>query len=154
MITVLFKSLKEGAIVPKRMHNHDSGLDLYAYTETPMVIIPPEGTMIVGTGVAAELEIALGFPTLTTQLHYEMQIRPRSGMASKGIWAHWGTVDSGYRGELKVILSNQSGEPFAVSHGDRIAQLVVAPVVLAKTREVKELSSTSRGSGGFGSTGR
>jgi dUTP pyrophosphatase len=87
---------------------------------------------------------------------YEVQVRPRSGLALKhGITVPNtpGTIDSDYRGELKVILVNHGGEPFAIARGDRIAQLVLAPVVTATWREVAELDDTARGAGGFGSTG-
>jgi dUTP pyrophosphatase len=87
---------------------------------------------------------------------YEIQVRPRSGLALKhGITVPNtpGTIDSDYRGELKVILINHGGEPFPIHRGDRIAQLVLAPVTLAEWQEVAELDETERGAGGFGSTG-
>jgi len=87
---------------------------------------------------------------------YEIQVRPRSGLALKhgiGVPNTPGTIDSDYRGELKVILINHGAEPFAIHRGDRIAQLVLAPVTLAEWSEVAELDDTARGAGGFGSTG-
>ena len=87
---------------------------------------------------------------------YEIQVRPRSGLASKhgiGVPNAPGTIDSDYRGELKVLLINHGSEPFAIRRGERIAQLVPAAVTLAEFDEVEELDETSRGSGGFGSTG-
>lgn len=85
---------------------------------------------------------------------YELQIRSRSGLAMRGIQAHFGTIDEDYRGELKVILYNHSEEPLEINHGDRIAQAVLAPVVRAVIEEAEELSDTVRGDGGFGSSGR
>jgi len=87
---------------------------------------------------------------------YEVQVRPRSGLALKhgiSVPNTPGTIDSDYRGELKVILINHGSEPFAIERGDRIAQLVLAPVVRAAWSEVAALSETARGAGGFGSTG-
>lgn len=101
---------------------------------------------LVPTGL--RLEIPVG---------YEVQIRPRSGLALKhGITLpnSPGTIDSDYRGPLGVILMNSGSEPFAVNHGDRIAQMVVAPVVQARFEVAKTLQDTARGEGGFGSTGR
>jgi dUTP pyrophosphatase len=98
---------------------------------------------IVATGVALEL------PPGT-----EAQIRPRSGLAARGIVAAFGTIDSDYRGEIKVILENRSADDFVVNDGDRVAQIVFAPVLHVDLREVAELSETGRGRAGFGSTGR
>lgn len=100
------------------------------------------------------------FATLPTGLAFEIpagyegQIRGRSGLAGKGILAHPGTIDSDYRGEIKVILFNLSDEPLNVVRGDRIAQLVIAPVARARLQQVLMLGVTVRGSGGFGSTGQ
>jgi len=110
------------------------------------IVLAPGGRALVSTGL--QLEIPHGF---------EVQIRPRSGLALKhGITLpnSPGTIDSDYRGPLGVILQNTGDEAFAVKHGDRIAQMVVAPVVQAKFELVEELSDTVRGQGGFGSTGR
>ena len=99
--------------------------------------------------------VATGF-SLAIPEGYEIQVRPRSGLALKhGITVPNtpGTIDSDYRGEVKVILINHGAEPFPVHRGDRIAQLVLAPVTLAVWLEVAELDQTERGSGGFGSTG-
>lgn len=83
----------------------------------------------------------------------ELQVRPRSGLSSKGIVCAFGTVDSDYRGEVRVILTNQSDEPFTISNGDRVAQGVIAPVSRPPLVEVEELTPTTRGGNGFGSTG-
>lgn len=84
---------------------------------------------------------------------YELQVRPRSGLSAKGIAVTLGTVDSDYRGEVRILLHNHSGEPYTVSSGDRIAQGVIAPVWQADLEEVEELTPTERGANGFGSTG-
>ncbi len=120
-----------------------SGFDLFAHLETPLTI-PPKGWGMIPTGI--RLEVPNGF---------EVQIRPRSGLASRGITVlnTPGTVDSDYRGEVKVILANLSEEPFTVHPGDRIAQGVVCRVYRATFVEA-ELSPTERGSSGFGSTGK
>lgn len=99
--------------------------------------------VIFGTGIAASIPQG-----------WEAQIRPRSSLSAKGILCQLGTIDSDYRGELKVVLVNLSGEPFEIKRGDRIAQLVFQPVGRAALQKVKEFSSqTARGKGGFGSTG-
>lgn len=134
---------------------HGLGLDLPAYATAGAagmdvvaaedVTIAPGARHAVATGLA--MAIAAGF---------EIQVRPRSGLALKhGITVPNtpGTIDSDYRGELKVILINHGTEPFAIRRGDRIAQLVVAPVTRGQWIEVAELDHTARGSGGFGSTG-
>ena len=93
---------------------------------------------------------------LAIQPGYEVQVRPRSGLALKhgiSVPNAPGTIDSDYRGEVKVILINHGDQPFAIARGDRVAQLVLAPVVLAQWDEVAELEETARGAGGFGSTG-
>lgn len=108
-------------------------------------------TIAPGARHAVETGLALAIPQ-----GYEIQVRPRSGLALKhGITVPNtpGTIDSDYRGELKVILINHGSEPFPIARGDRVAQLVLAPVTQAKWDEVDELDSTARGAGGFGSTG-
>ena len=110
------------------------------------LVLPPMGRALVPTGL--RVEIPDGF---------EVQIRPRSGLALKhgvSLPNAPGTIDSDYRGPLGVILINLGAEPFTVAHGDRIAQMVVAPVVQARFELAQGLSDTARGSGGFGSTGR
>lgn len=110
------------------------------------IVLPPLGRALVPTGL--RVEIPEGF---------EMQIRPRSGLALKhgiGMPNSIGTIDSDYRGPLGVLLVNLGSEPFTVVHGERIAQIVVAPVVQARFEAVAALGETARGTGGFGSTGR
>ena len=121
-----------------------AGMDLRANLEAPIVLKPLERT-IVKTGLFIELPIG-----------YEAQVRPRSGLAAKkGITVlnSPGTVDADYRGEIGVILVNLSAEEFVIENGERIAQLIIAKHERAEWIEVTELSETSRGEGGFGSTG-
>lgn len=121
-----------------------AGMDLRAQLSEP-VMLQPLGRAIIKTGLFIELPIG-----------YEAQVRPRSGLAAKkGITVlnSPGTVDADYRGEIGVILVNLSQEPFVVENGERIAQLVIAKHERAEWIEVTELSETSRGAGGFGSTG-
>jgi dUTP pyrophosphatase len=137
----------EGLPLPAYQSAHAAGLDVVAAVpaEAP-VSIAPGGRALIPTGLA--LEIPVG---------YEAQVRPRSGLAvNHGVTLlnSPGTIDADYRGELKVILANLGGAPFAVSRGDRIAQLVVAPVSRVEIVAVEELGATARGEGGFGSTGQ
>ena len=99
-------------------------------------------TVTIPTGIAIELQPGT-----------EAQVRPRSSISKRGLLVHLGTVDNGYRGEIGVIVSNISNYSAVIRPGDRIAQLVVAPVLYPKFREAEELSETERGEGGFGSTG-
>ena len=136
---------ENGAVVPSYETIGSAGADIRAFLEESVTIKPFERAMI-PTGL--KFEIPLG---------YEMQIRPRSGLAAKrGITVlnTPGTIDSDYRGEVKIILINLGKDDFIVNNGDRIAQAVIAPVTQGKFTVVNELSSTSRGEGGFGSTGK
>jgi dUTP pyrophosphatase len=133
----------EGLAAPTYATNGAAGLDVLAAED---VTLAPGQRHAVSTGFA--IAIPAGF---------EVQVRPRSGLALKhGITClnTPGTIDEDYRGEVKVILANLGSEPFEVRRGERIAQLVPAPVVKATFREVEALSETDRGTGGFGSTGR
>ncbi|MDR0315778.1 MAG: dUTP diphosphatase [Treponema sp.] len=123
-----------------------AGMDLRAFLEAD-VAIPPQGRAKIPTGL--KLEIPTGF---------EAQVRPRSGLAIRSgitVLNSPGTIDSDYRGDLEVILINLSSETFIIKNGDRIAQMIIAPVCRARLEEMAafELSQTARGSGGFGSTG-
>lgn len=145
----------EAVAVEVRRLPHGAGLALPAYATHGAagmdVLAAEEMTLAPGARHAVATGFALAIPA-----GYEIQVRPRSGLALKhGITVPNtpGTIDSDYRGELKVILINHGEEPFAIARGDRIAQLVLAPVVQAAWREVGELDATARGSGGFGSTG-
>lgn len=136
---------ENGAVVPSYETIGSAGADIRAFLEESVTIKPFERAMI-PTGL--KFEIPLG---------YEMQIRPRSGLAAKSgitVLNTPGTIDSDYRGEVKIILINLGKDDFIVNNGDRIAQAVIAPVTQGKFTVVNELSSTSRGEGGFGSTGK
>jgi dUTP pyrophosphatase len=136
--------LKEGAKLPTRAHQGDAGLDLYACEAAH---IGPGERWSIGTGVAVEI-----------QAGHAGLVLPRSGLAKKhGITLvnAPGLIDAGYRGELRVLLLNTDpAETFRVEPGDRIAQLVISPIVLAEPVEVKVLAESTRGDGGFGSSGR
>ena len=136
-----FKRLSPNAIIPHRAHERDSGLDIHALES---VVIDGFDFKKVSTGIACEIPRG-----------YELQIRPRSGLAAKkGVVAAFGTVDMDYRGEIGVTIFNHNDEPIEICAGDRIAQIVPARVLLAKPVEfTEELSKTDRGEGGFGSTG-
>lgn len=134
---------------------HGEGLDLPAYATAGAagmdVVAAEDASVAPGERHAVATGFALAIPA-----GFEIQVRPRSGLALKhGVTVPNtpGTIDSDYRGELKVILINHGRESFAVRRGDRIAQLVLAPVVQARWNEVDELDETARGAGGFGSTG-
>ena len=131
--------------LPKYMTAGSSGMDVYAAVKEPITIQPREFDMI-------PLGIKIAIPD-----GYEAQIRPRSGLAAKngiGMLNSPGTIDSDYRGEIKVILFNFGKTPFVINRGDRIAQMVIAPVTRASLNEQKELDDTPRGDGGFGHTGK
>lgn len=131
--------------LPKQMTTSAAGADLYAANTEDIVLGPLERT-IVPTGLI--MEIPHG---------YEVQIRPRSGLAAKhgiSLVNTPGTIDADYRGEVGVIMINLSNEPFTVKRGERIAQAVAAPVTDVDYREVNEVSDTERGAGGFGHTGK
>jgi dUTP pyrophosphatase len=141
---VRFVKLRPGALVPRYMSAGAAGLDL-ASAADEAIEIAPGARAAVPTGLA--FEIPPGF---------EGQVRPRSGLARKfgiGLPNAPGTIDSDYRGEVAVLLVNLGSEPFTVKPGDRVAQLVIAPVVIAELEEVAELGDTVRGGGGFGHTG-
>ena len=144
MIKILIKRLSKEVSLPKYETNGSSGMDLAADVDAN-INIDPGKTAIIPTGLA--LSIPKGF---------EVQIRPRSGLAAKqkiSVLNTPGTIDADYRGEIKVILINLGKETFKVEKGLRIAQMVVCPVVQAQLKEVDDLSETERGKGGFGSTG-
>jgi len=140
----VFSVLKEGALLPEYQTPGSAGADLYAYLAEPITLNPMERKLI-PTGLFVELPVG-----------YELQVRPRSGLALKyGITVlnTPGTVDSDYRGELCVLLVNFGSEPFTVQNGDRIAQAVVAQAVQVSFVQTDALSKTGRGTGGYGSTG-
>jgi len=145
--TLELKRLDHGRDLPLPAYQSDlaAGLDLLAAVERPLVLGPGERALV-PTGLAMALPAG-----------FEAQVRPRSGLAAKhGITVlnTPGTIDADYRGEVKVILINLGNEHFEINRGDRIAQMVIAPVLQARIQEVEVLSETDRGAGGFGSTGR
>ena len=142
-MNVQYKRLHPDCTIPCYQTEHSAGADVYACLPGPLSIAPGE-IVLVPTGFA--MAIPAGF---------EAQIRPRSGLGAKGISVPNapGTIDSDYRGEVKVILINLGKAAFTVNHHDRIAQMVFAPVIQAKFEETGNLPESVRGEGGFGSTG-
>jgi dUTP pyrophosphatase len=137
----------EGLPLPAYQSTHAAGLDLLAAVpeETPFVLAPGKHALV-PTGL-----------TIALPQGYEAQVRPRSGLAAKHavtVLNSPGTVDADYRGEISVILINHGDAPFPIKRGERIAQMVIAPVAQAELVAVALLSETARGAGGFGSTGR
>ena len=144
MTEILIKRLSKNISLPKYETDGSSGMDLSANIEKEIEIAPGK-TSIIPTGLAVAIP-----------KNFEIQIRPRSGLAAKNqlsVLNSPGTIDADYRGELKVILINLSENTFKVQKGLRIAQMILCPVVKATFKEVDELEETLRGSGGFGSTG-
>jgi len=144
-IRIALKRLPHGEGLPLPVYATEgaAGMDVVAAED---LILPPGARHAVATGFAMAIPVG-----------YEVQVRPRSGLALKhGITClnTPGTIDSDYRGEVKVILANLGADPFAIARGERIAQLVPAPVQRATLDEVGDLDETARGAGGFGSTGR
>ncbi|WP_298812283.1 dUTP diphosphatase [uncultured Roseibium sp.] len=146
-VTLELKRLDHGLDLPLPSYQSElaAGLDLLAAVDDPVTLAPGE-RMLVPTGLSMALPAG-----------FEAQVRPRSGLAAKHgvtVLNTPGTIDADYRGEVKVILINFGQEPFQISRADRIAQMVIAPVLQAAITEVDVLSETNRGTGGFGSTGR
>jgi|TARA_B110000914_G_C15466296_1_gene448430 dUTP pyrophosphatase len=144
MTKIQIKKYSSSVSTPKYETLGSSGMDISAHIENKIIINPGEKALV-----------ATGF-SIAIPKGYEIQIRPRSGLAAKKnitVLNSPGTIDADYRGEIKVILINHGKEKFIIENGERIAQMVVCPVVHANLEEVKELPNTQRGSGGFGSTG-
>ena len=145
MVKVLIKKLDISVKLPEYKTTGASGLDLMAFIKEPIEIKPKTSSLIpTGLSVAFSED-------------YEIQIRPRSGLAAKKnitVLNTPGTIDSDYRGEIKVIIYNHGDENFLVNNGDRIAQMILAPVVKMEMEEVNNLPESIRGKGGFGSTGK
>jgi len=145
MVKIQIKRLNPEVKIPSYKTDGSSGMDLMAFLKDP-VTIKPKSSELISTG------ISVAIPEDT-----EIQIRPRSGLAAKsniGVLNTPGTIDSDYRGELKIILYNHGVDDFVVNNGDRIAQMVLMPVLKASFEEVEDLPNTIRGTGGFGSTGK
>lgn len=141
-LAVKIKRMHTAAQLPNYAHPGDAGADLYAVEDA---VLQPLQRQAIATGICAEVPLG-----------YEIQIRPRSGLALKDgitVLNSPGTVDAGYRGEIKVILINLSDQPYTVKCGQKIAQMVIAPVTIANFVEVEQLSPSQRDVGGFGSTG-
>ncbi len=145
MVKVLVKKLNPKVELPKYKTDGSSGLDLMAFIESPITILP-NTSVLIPTGISVAISN-----------DFEIQIRPRSGLAAKSnitVLNTPGTIDSDYRGEIKIILFNHGKENFVVNNKDRVAQMILAPIVKIEFEEVDELPNTIRGSGGFGSTGK
>ena len=141
-MTVKFRRIDPSAMLPTYAHPGDAGMDIRSIEEA---VIEPGCHRLVRTGLAMALPPG-----------YEAQVRPRSGLALKNgvtVLNSPGTIDEGYRGEVGVILANFGSEPFVISKGSKIAQIVVAPYTRADIVERAEIDDTERGDGGFGSTG-
>ena len=145
MVKIFIKKLKPSAQLPSYKTNGASGMDLMAFIDKPIELKPGKSYLVpTGLSVAFSNE-------------YEIQIRPRSGLAAKNnitVLNTPGTIDSDYRGELKIILFNHGNENFVINNNDRIAQMVLTPINKMELEETNELPETIRGEGGFGSTGK
>ena len=145
MVKVLLKKLNSAVKIPEYKTDGSSGMDLKAFINQS-INVKPNSSSLIPTG------LSVAFPK-----NYEIQIRPRSGLAAKeniGVLNSPGTIDSDYRGEIKVIIYNHGKNDFIVNNGDRIAQMVLTPVVNMELEETINLPETVRGKGGFGSTGK
>jgi len=145
MITVLIKKLDPSVELPSYKTDGASGMDLMAFVKEP-INLKPQTSCLVPTG------ISVAFPG-----EYEIQIRPRSGLAAKNnisVLNTPGTIDSDYRGEIKIILFNHGNKDFLINDKDRIAQMILTPVIKMNFEETDNLPETVRGKGGFGSTGK
>ena len=142
-MTVAFKKIHPDAILPAYAHEGDAGMDVRSVED---VVIPRGGRALVHTGLVMALPMG-----------WEAQVRPRSGLALKHgvtVLNTPGTIDAGYRGEVGVILANFGDSDFSVAKGDKVAQIVIAPVTRAEIVETESVDETERGAGGFGSTGK
>lgn len=145
MVKVLIKKLDPDVKLPEYKTSGASGVDLIAFIKEP-INLEPKTSVLIPTG------LSVAFPE-----DYEIQIRPRSGLAAKNnisVLNTPGTIDSDYRGEIKVIIYNHGNENFSINNGDRIAQMILAPVVKMELEEKNDLPKSIRGKGGFGSTGK
>ena len=145
MVKILIKRLNSSVQLPSYKTNGASGMDLMAFIEKP-ISLEPGKSCLVPTG------LSVAFPE-----EYEIQIRPRSGLAAKkniSVLNTPGTIDSDYRGELKIILFNHSSKNFIINNNDRVAQMVLTPIIKMELEEKNELPESIRGKGGFGSTGK
>ncbi len=145
MVRVLIKKLDPKVTLPSYKTKGASGMDLIAFVKEK-IVIKPQTSALIPTGLSVAFSE-----------NYEIQIRPRSGLAAKnniGVLNSPGTIDSDYRGELKIIIFNYSNHDFIVNNNDRVAQMVLTPIAKMELEEANELPKTLRGEGGFGSTGK
>ena len=145
MVRVLIKKLDPKVALPSYKTKGASGMDLMAFVKEK-IVIKPQTSALIPTGLSVAFSE-----------DYEIQIRPRSGLAAKNnisVLNTPGTIDSDYRGELKIIIFNHSNHDFIVNNDDRVAQMVLTPVAKMELKEANELPKTLRGEGGFGSTGK
>ena len=145
MVRVLIKKLDPKVTLPSYKTKGASGMDLMAFVKEK-IVIKPQTSSLIPTGLSVAFSE-----------DYEIQIRPRSGLAARNnisVLNTPGTIDSDYRGELKIIIFNHSNYDFVVNNNDRIAQMVLTPIVKMELEEANELPKTLRGEGGFGSTGK
>mgnify|MGYP003956292851 CR=1 FL=1 len=145
MVKVLIKKLDPTVEIPSYKTKGASGMDLMAFIKQP-IKLPPKSSCLVPTGLSVAFSE-----------EYEIQIRPRSGLAAKNnisILNTPGTIDSDYRGEIKIILFNHGNSEFVINNKDRIAQMILVPINKMSLEEVENLPDTLRGKGGFGSTGK
>ena len=144
MIKVLIKKLDPAVKLPEYKTSGASGMDLIAFIKRP-ISVKSNTSSLIPTGLSVAFNE-----------NYEIQIRPRSGLAAKNnisVLNTPGTIDSDYRGEIKVIIYNHGKDNFIINNGDRIAQMVLCPIIKIELEEVQDLPKTIRGEGGFGSTG-
>ena len=145
MVKVLIKKLDPSVKIPTYKTAGASGMDLMAFIKKP-IILTPKNSCLVPTGLSVAFS-----------KEYEIQIRPRSGLAAKNnisVLNTPGTIDSDYRGEIKIILFNHGNSEFVIKNKDRVAQMILIPVQKMELEEVENLPDTVRGKGGFGSTGK
>ncbi len=145
MVKVLIKKLDPQVELPEYKTTGSSGMDLLAFIKKP-VTVKPKTSLLIPTGLSVAFSE-----------DYEIQIRPRSGLAAKNnisVLNTPGTIDSDYRGEIKVIIYNHGDNEFIINNGDRIAQMILTPVIKMKLEETLDLPETIRGKSGFGSTGK
>ena len=145
MVRVLIKKLDPKVTLPSYKTKGASGMDLMAFVKEK-IVIKPQTSALIPTGLSVAFSE-----------DYEIQIRPRSGLAAKNnisVLNTPGTIDSDYRGELKIIIFNHSNHDFVINNNDRIAQIVLTPIAKMELEEANELPKTLRGEGGFGSTGK
>ena len=145
MVKVLIKKLNPAVEIPNYKTTGASGMDLMAFIKEP-IKLAPKSSCLVSTGLSVAFSE-----------EYEIQIRPRSGLAAKkniSVLNTPGTIDSDYRGEIKIILFNHGNSEFVINNKDRVAQMILMPINKMELEEVKNLPETLRGKGGFGSTGK